>query len=495
MNSRWMLVVPVLVLLTVGCAAQTAPIERSNYAAVTSHDEMLRFLARLAEDTTRFAVRSIGMTVQGRTIPMIRVRPNSAGLKTKVLLFCQQHGNEPSGKESALALLAKIASGPEESLLTNLDLVIVPSVNPDGNEAGKRTNGNGEDLNRNHLLQTQPEVQALHRLYEEFQPEATLDVHEYSAYRKEFRDVGYVRAVDEQLGAPTNLNTSSAIRSFAHAELYPFLERHLGGRGYTFANYLKMNAPDDTVRPSTTSINDGRQSFAILNRFSFIVEGRNGRKMNDELERRTLAQLAAIEGFLAFVNTHHERIRTMVETESAKIPVSQDSVVIVMDYLFRGERVNLPVVELKTGKDTTAPFIIAPDVIPLRSVSRPYAYLVPRAQTEVIAFLRRHDVQFETVQRPRQAEVERYVVERVRSSWMENKPTWILTTKTERRTFPVHEGDVVVPLAQQRGTMLVIALEPESMWGIVQEEEFAMLRQPGSTYPIMRIETEGRTTR
>jgi hypothetical protein len=43
--------------------------------------------------------------------------------------------------------------------------------------------------------------------------------------------------------------------------------------------------------------------------------------------------------------------------------------------------------------------------------------------------------------------------------------------------------------------MLVIALEPESMWGIVQEEDFAMLRQPGSTYPIMRIETEGRTTR
>jgi hypothetical protein len=465
------------------------PLERSEFKTATSHEQMVQYLRELTSVTSRITVSDIGKSVQGKSIPMIHVAPISSQGRTRVLLFCQQHGNEPSGKEAALMLLKKIVLGEEDSILSHLDLTIIPCVNPDGNEAGKRANSNGEDLNRNHLLLTQPEVVAVHAAFNRLRPEVTLDVHEYSAYRKEFTNAGYVRAVDEQFGAPTNLNSSPAIRKYALDVLFPFLDAELRKRGVTFSNYLKMNAPSDTVRPSTTSIDDGRQSFAIRNRFSFILEGKAGRAMNDELQRRTAAQLAAIESFLRFVNLHSRDIKMMVEAETKKLVRLEEPVIVNMDYLFNGEKTSLPVVNLKSGRDSSSSVLIAPTVTPLGSVERPQAYVIPKEQTGLIAFLQRHEVKYEIVAKPKLLAVEKYRVADVQQVWMENKPTWSVSSKVHRANVTVNKGDVIVPMDQELGTMLVIALEPSSMWSLAQEDEFSALRTKGSDYPIYRIPT------
>ena len=300
------------------------PLERGGFKQATSHEQMMQYLRELTTGSSRLSMSEVGKTVQGRSIPAVHISPSNNEEKIKVLIFCQQHGNEPSGKEAALMLLRRIAAGEDASLLSNIDLTVMPCVNPDGNEAGKRANANGEDLNRDHLLLGQPEVRAVHAVFKMLRPEVTLDVHEYAAYRKEFRDVGYVRSVDAQFGAPTNLNVPAVLRAYALNKLFPFMEDRLKSSGVSFANYLKMNGPADTVRPSTTSIDDGRQSFAILNRFSFILEGKNGRNMNDELERRATSQLATIEAFLEFVNTHHAEIRSMVGKQQKSVGKVKD---------------------------------------------------------------------------------------------------------------------------------------------------------------------------
>jgi hypothetical protein len=486
-------------IIAIGCAitvcsigqAQFAstPLERAEFKKTTSHEQMVQYLQELKSASSRFALEDIGKTVQGRSIPMIHVLPTGSEGRTKVLLFCQQHGNEPSGKEAALLLLNEIARGEVEAILSHLDLTIIPCVNPDGNEAGKRANASGEDLNRNHLLLTQPEVVAVHTAFNRLQPEVTLDVHEYSAYRKEFTSAGYVRSVDEQFGAPTNLNVSPTIRKYAMDVLFPFLDTRLKKRGVTFSNYLKMNAPSDTVRPSTTSIDDGRQSFAIRNRFSFIVEGKGGRGMNDELQRRSAGQLAAIESFLEFVNLHSREIKTMVGAETKKIARSKEPVVVKMDYLYKQEKTNLPVVDLKSGRDSAVSVAIAPKASPLESVQRPQAYVIPKEQKEIIALLQKHDIKYVTVVEAKQQVVEQYSIVDVQQSWMENKPTWMISSRVQNVKTTLRTGDVIVPLNQESGTMIAIALEPSSMWGLVQEDEFSALRTKGSDYPIYRIAT------
>ncbi len=169
------------------------PLEKCNFTKVTSHQELLDYLKELANTSDLISIDTIGRSVQGREIPVVHFSENDSN-KIRVLVFCQQHGNEPSGKEAALLLIKELAYNTEHNLYNNLDLYVIPSVNLDGNEAAKRRNANGEDLNRNHLILTEPEVIALHKFFNQLIPEVTLDVHEYSAFRKSFLKVGYVRA-------------------------------------------------------------------------------------------------------------------------------------------------------------------------------------------------------------------------------------------------------------------------------------------------------------
>ena len=464
-----------------------SPIERCNFQRVTPHDSLLLYLQSLTAASPRLTVEIIGKTVQGKSIPMVHFAPTGSGPKIKVLLFCQQHGNEPSGKEAALMLLGKLASGASDAALSNLNLFVIPSVNPDGNEAGKRANANGADLNRDHLLLSQPEVRAIHAAFARVQPEVTLDVHEYSAYRKEFRSVGYVRAADEQFGAPTNLNVSSKIVEYALKQLFPFLQKELAKRGVLFSNYFKMDGPADTVRASTTSIDDGRQSFAILNSFSFILEGKNGREMNDELERRSKRQLVAIEAFLSFVSQNSAHVQKMVNAEHMKMRSSIDSIVVQMDYRCDGSTIKLPMKDLKSNTDTMVAMLFSPVVKPLASVRPPSAYLVPKSRKDVINLLDRHGIVYTTVTQPMTQKGEVYSVQQMPRVWMENKAMTRVTTRVRTSDIKLEVGDVLISLDQRASRMLVIAFEPASMWGIVQYDEFPNLCEIGKDYPIIRI--------
>lgn len=480
------------ILLTSLCSAQSldTPLEKCKYEKVTSYSEMMSYLDELLKNDPRLSMQVIGKSVEDRLIPMIHYSSPAGGNKIKVLIFCQQHGNEPSGKEAALALLKKIAVAKDSPILSNIDLYLIPSVNPDGNESAKRYNANNADLNRNHLLLSEPEVRAIHQVYNTIKPEVTLDVHEYSAFRRSFREVGYVRRVDEQLGAPTNLNISEKIIDYSFKNLFPFLEKYLNERGVTFSNYYKMNDPTDTVRASTTAISDGRQSFAILNSFSFIIEGKNGLKFNEGLRRRTNSQLQAIKGFLEFVDINSTYIKSLVKSEREKLISLTDSVIVQMDYNFDGSTIDIPISILESNIDTVVAMPFSPKIIKLKSVSRPSAYVIPKRNKELIDFLDRHNIEYKKVINSYNQSVEIYNVKNVELRWLENKLFKIVNVSTRVEEVKVETGDIVISTNQIANNLICIALEPESMWGLSQYDEFLDYFKEGSDYPVFRILTK-----
>jgi len=241
------------------------------------------------------------------------------------------------------------------------------------------------------------------------------------------------------------------------------------------------------VRPSTTAVDDGRQSFAILNTFSFILEGRNGRSFHDDLQRRTEGQLAAIEAFLRFVNDHDGEIRRIVSSGRKLLERSREPVVVQMDYLFAGATIPLPMTLLSSGADTTVAMKFAPRVTPLRTVRRPVAYLIPREQTELIAALDRLGIRTERIVHAAKKKAEIAAIADVIPVWMENKSSLDIVTRVRTGTVDARPGDILVPLAQTASTLAVIALEPESMWGFAQYDEFAGLRKKDTDYPVYRI--------
>ena len=85
--------------------------------------------------------RIIGYSVQHR--PIVAYRLGNPRAKTTAVLLGQMHGNEHAGVILARSLVHQKAS------VEDIDLWVVPTMNPDGNVANTRQNAHRVDLNRN----------------------------------------------------------------------------------------------------------------------------------------------------------------------------------------------------------------------------------------------------------------------------------------------------------------------------------------------------------
>jgi len=126
----------------------------------------------------------LGRSVEGRPIVAHEVG-NPASSRRELVVGCI-HGNEPAGIAVARRL--------ERMTPTNLDLWIVPVLNPDGVAAGTRGNAHGVDLNRNfpyhwQMLRktfysgsrplSEPESRIAYRLIRRLRPRVSIWFHQH----------------------------------------------------------------------------------------------------------------------------------------------------------------------------------------------------------------------------------------------------------------------------------------------------------------------------
>ena len=105
----------------------------------------------------------------------------------KVPLFIQGgiHGNEYEGVDASMRFIERLATTPYgtdplvDDVLDHAVVVYNPIQNPDGRVAGTRTNGNGFDLNRDYITQSQPEAQHSVSLIRRLPFAQVLDQHGY----------------------------------------------------------------------------------------------------------------------------------------------------------------------------------------------------------------------------------------------------------------------------------------------------------------------------
>ena len=96
-----------LMLFIQGSTPLKTPLEESQFAKLTQHEPMMHYLRELSSKNKEISFEIIGKSVQGREIPALFISGSSSfgskrAEKPVVMVFCQQHGNEPSGKEAAL---------------------------------------------------------------------------------------------------------------------------------------------------------------------------------------------------------------------------------------------------------------------------------------------------------------------------------------------------------------------------------------------------------
>lgn len=473
------------------------PLEKNNYLKVTSYDEITAFITQLDEKSNLLKVETIGKSSQGRSLYALKFSSSEFGKdksKIKVMFQAQQHGNEQSGKEGALLLAQALLKPENKYLFDKIDLAIIPQVNPDGSEVNKRRNGNDMDLNRNHLILTEPETMALHRFFDKYLFEVTMDIHEYFPYGGEWEKYGYRRNADVTLGVNTNPNVSEKIKDLSNTEVFPYWAKYLSVNNFSSFVYAPGGPPEqDYFRHSTFDVNDGRQSFGIQNTLSFIQEGLNGTDaFVDNIKHRAEGQMTGMRGMLEFVYLHKSEIKKKVAADRKALVSGKSNlkVSIQSEHVSNGQKLTMPLLSYSTSKDTV---VIVKDYRPVvksvYDVQKPAGYLIPERNKELIEWAGKHALNTTELKNKKGQKIEQYFVQRIDSIDFERDI--IINPVVEAAEF---KGNIIasdylyIPTAQLKGNMIVLALEPKSELGLVTYKQYAHLLKIGEMFPVLRVE-------
>lgn len=493
------LVISFLLACQTQADGRQSSLEKSGWQDLTSYEEAMDYLEGVAGGSDKVEMKTIGTSVSGRKIPALffsndTVFASQREDKPVVLVFCQQHGNEPSGKEAAL-IVARRLLDEDARLLDELDLILVPQVNPDGSELGQRRNAADMDLNRNHVILSEPESKALHQLFLDWMPEITLDVHEYNAVLNRWIEAGYIKDADEMLGGVTNLNIDPEIMRFSRDVFIPETGAGIEDDGFRFHRYI-VGEPFEgkVVRYSTTAINDGRQSMGIYNTLSFIIEGKRYGNLTNEIEKRTKGQVSAILNFLETANRHAKGALEIVRSARTGMAGLTHSH-IQMDYFTVAgkDTLDFPVFDLNSWSHVNRelPHFKA-EVQVKKSVTRPAAYLVPAGETTLVELLKRHRFELQVVMQDTPAQTETYHVKHVTNALDEEKPTLLIDLDKTAQEETLPAGSILVPVKGAAANLISLVLEPESTWSIVSDRatgkyRFADYLTVGEAYPVKRL--------
>ena len=111
----------------------------------------------------------------------------SFGDEVKIPVFIEAniHGNEEEGTDAMMQAVRDLVTLPYgtnaevDRFLDHAILILIPIQNPDGRFLGQRQNGNGFDMNRDLLVQSQPEIRANVALQQEWLAPVGLAMHGY----------------------------------------------------------------------------------------------------------------------------------------------------------------------------------------------------------------------------------------------------------------------------------------------------------------------------
>ncbi len=490
------LIIILVIINQISAQQALSPLEKNNYQKVTSYEDLSDFVRQLDEKSDLLKVEAIGQSVQGRKLYAMKFSSSEFGKdksKIKVLFFAQQHGNEQSGKEGALLLAQNLLKPENQYLFDKIDFVLIPQVNPDGSEVNKRRNGNDMDLNRNHHILSEPETQALHRFFDKYLFDVSMDVHEYSPYGGEWEKYGYRKNADVTLGATTNPNVSEKIRSLSNDEVLPYVLKSLSVNNFSSFVYCPGGPPElDYIRHSTFDVNDGRQSLGIQNTLSFIQEGMNGTDMYVEnIKHRSEGQMHGMRAMLEYVYLHKNEIKKLVASSRKGLIAgkSNPQVSIQSEHLGNGQKLTLPLFSYSTQTDSV---VIVNDYRPvvksITDVQKPAGYLIPKQNRDLVEWAGKHALITKDFKLQKGQNVEQYIILSIDSIDFERDI--IINPIVEKNDF---RGEIVpsdylyIPTDQLKGNLIVLALEPKSELGLVTYKQYAHLMKTGETFPVLRV--------
>jgi dipeptidyl-peptidase-4 len=521
MNQRSFLLIRPSLLLTLilpwaaGMARSDAPelplpqtaAEKSAYKTTSRHADVVDFCERLKNLSALVRLDELGKSGEGRTLPLVILAdppvstPEEAVKSGKlvVLALANIHAGEVDGKEALLMLARDLATAKEKPLLKDLILVFAPIFNADGNEriakehrrsqngpadgVGTRENAAGLDLNRDYIKLDSPEVRALVRFFNKWDPALFIDCHTTNGSHHRFT-ITYEGPV-----CPAG---DGKLTALVRDELLPDVSRRLekrsGYHSFFYGNFSRDRSRWETV-PAIPRY--GTHYFGLRNRIGILSESYSYAPFRD----RVLGTRAFVQSILEYAAENKDKLQTLLSEarkEKDEIalrhrmkPLPRRSTILG----FLEERKEGRTVATKTPKDYTVEYIGVAE--PTLSVRRPYAYLVPASLSKVIENLQRHGIALEELREDIELDLEIYRIDKIRMQDLYQKRRLIEVEAAPRKGIQrVAAGTIVVKTRQPLSTLAAYLLEPQAEDGLCAWSFFAESIREAADYPVLRLPNE-----
>jgi hypothetical protein len=188
---------------------------------------MLAYYARLAAVEPRLRVQEIGRDWSGQPLAALSIGSREPTPSRRAIVITSgTHAHELGGGQLMPELVHELLTTRQPNLnqaLESIDLVIVPVVNPgglqivadwrertrgqphDGVEPPGQTHSIGHDLNRDWIMQTQPETRAVvQHVLNRWRPAIVLDLHEMPPHGPRYALPPYVEPIDPNIPSAVN---------------------------------------------------------------------------------------------------------------------------------------------------------------------------------------------------------------------------------------------------------------------------------------------------
>jgi hypothetical protein len=472
-------------------ASWSLPEDHRSLTRTTSFAEMESFLKSI--DGTGGATVSVeGTSTAGR--PLYAVHLNGGGERPwRILLYAQQHGDEVAGKDALLYLVREIARDPK-LLPADVDLWVVPMVNPDGAEANTRENAAGVDLNRDHISLEQPETQALHRLARRLRPAVAVDCHEFGRDSESWLARGWLKWPDITMDSLNNPLFDPTVREAALRFLGTAADAEAQA-GHPFLRYWVGGVPpDEEQRHSAPDIDGGLNGLGMYGGLSFIIEAaaRHAEegKRDQDLGNRVDAYLALFRAILRGDGHRAEDLAAIEAARRRPLPAFLPT-----NYLWvnpDASVIEFPVIETATGRVLKIPTANMMTAISVkRSVPTPRGYAVAApAAPQYRLLLERHGIPFEELPAARPVEAEACTLLRVEEAFDELYSRYEgrqIVTRAAPAAVELAAGSLWVPLEGEAAVRAALVLEPASLYGLYQYPTYRALVGADGTLPVLRV--------
>ena len=498
----------------------TTVAERSNWAQTGTYDEVTHlchaFAARYPKEV--HCVK-LGETPQHRPIWTMIVTgtgvfsPAEAKVRNIPVVLMQGgiHAGEIDGKDAGFLALRQLLDGKvdESAALKKLIFVFTPVFNVDGHEMrgpfnrpnqsgpaeqGQRMSAQRLNLNRQYMIADAPEMQAMLRTLNQWDPVLYVDLHVTDGSQYQYEVASGTAPV--KYGLPEVIALAKEINDKLHKEL-----KERGDKPAPF--YVSLVDPDDPSKGflNDTGVDSGRYSEAywgLRNRVGVLIEDHSWKDYPTRIRvcRDTVLSLLHIVGDMGekLLKVSHDADQQGSELGGTPVTLEWDnptdpkqgatSKIVPFDGYRFERKEHDPItggqsLTYHLDQPTTLSLPYYEDLVPVpgSTVTLPKGgYLVPAQYvSEVLPRLKLHDLRYRILKQPRNEQVQAMRVD-PESVLFDRRPfqnrqmahvkgTWV----QETRTMPA--GSIFVPIDQPKGLLVAHLFEPAapdsfSSWGV-----------------------------